>query len=123
MRGQLRPGCGWRLRNTSRNHHEKTFIQKTGLQIQIARLIIFLVSAVFQQKNALENTLAETDGRYSAMLAGYQNQINMLEAELGNMRSSIEQQGQEYKILLDIKTRLENEIATYRGLLDTEDSR
>lgn len=57
------------------------------------------------------------------MLAGYQNQINMLEAELGNMRNSIEQQGQDYKILLDVKTRLENEIATYRSLLETEESR
>lgn len=57
------------------------------------------------------------------MLAGYQSQINMLEAELGNMRTSIEQQGQEYKMLLDVKTRLENEIATYRGLLEKEESR
>lgn len=57
------------------------------------------------------------------MLAGYQNTINMLEAELANMRASIEQQGQDYKMLLDIKTRLEQEIATYRSLLETEESR
>ncbi|XP_037545614.1 keratin, type I cytoskeletal 13 [Nematolebias whitei] len=86
-----------------------------GLEIEL--------QSQLSMKNALENTLAETEARYSAMLAGYQNQINMLEAELGNMRSSIEQQGQEYKILLDVKTRLENEIATYRGLLETEESR
>uniref|UniRef100_A0A4W6C2X3 Keratin 93 n=1 Tax=Lates calcarifer TaxID=8187 RepID=A0A4W6C2X3_LATCA len=73
------------------------------------------------QLRALENTLAETENRYSAMLAGYQNTINMLEAELANMRASIEQQGQDYKMLLDIKTRLEQEIATYRSLLETED--
>lgn len=57
------------------------------------------------------------------MLGGFQNTINMLEAELGNVRASIEQQGQDYKMLLDIKTRLEQEIATYRGLLETEESR
>ena len=57
------------------------------------------------------------------MLAGYQNTINMLEGELANVRASIEQQGQDYRMLLDIKTRLEQEIATYRSLLDTEDSR
>lgn len=57
------------------------------------------------------------------MLCGYQNTINMLEAELSNMRASIEQQGQEYKMLLDIKTRLEQEIATYRKLLDSEESK
>lgn len=47
----------------------------------------------------------------------------MLENELSNVRASIEQQGQDYKMLLDIKSRLEQEIATYRSLLDTEDSR
>lgn len=57
------------------------------------------------------------------MLAGFQSSINMLEAELANVRSSIEQQGQEYRMLLDIKTRLEQEIATYRRLLETEESR
>lgn len=57
------------------------------------------------------------------MLAGFQNTINMLEAELANVRSSIEQQGQDYKMLLDIKSRLEQEIATYRSLLETEESR
>lgn len=67
--------------------------------------------------------MAETDGRYSAMLSGYQNTINMLENELGNVRQSIDAQGQDYRMLLDIKTRLEQEIATYRSLLDTEDSR
>lgn len=56
------------------------------------------------------------------MLTGYQNQINMLEAELANVRYSIDQQGQEYRMLLDIKTRLEQEIATYRSLLETEES-
>jgi len=56
------------------------------------------------------------------MLSGYQNQINTLETELANVRYSIEQQGQEYRMLLDIKTRLEQEIATYRSLLETEES-
>lgn len=57
------------------------------------------------------------------MLAGFQNTINMYEAELSNVRASIEQQGQDYRMLLDIKTRLEQEIATYRSLLETEESR
>lgn len=75
------------------------------------------------QKAALENTLAETEARYSAMLAGYQNQINMLESELAQVRASIEQQGRDYTMLLDIKSRLEQEIATYRSLLEKEESR
>lgn len=81
------------------------------------------LSSLSRQKGALENTLAETEARYSAMLAGFQSSINMLETELANVRTSIEQQGQEYRMLLDIKTRLEQEIATYRRLLETEESR
>ncbi|KAI9533866.1 Keratin, type I cytoskeletal 13 [Dissostichus eleginoides] len=86
-----------------------------GLEIEL--------QSQLSMKGALEHTLAETDGRYSSMLSGYQNTINMLENELGNVRQSIDTQGQDYRMLLDIKTRLEQEIATYRSLLDTEDSR
>lgn len=57
------------------------------------------------------------------MLAAFQGTIDMLQKELENVRESIKLQGQEYKMLLDIKTRLEQEIATYRGLLETEESR
>ncbi|XP_005810396.1 keratin, type I cytoskeletal 13-like [Xiphophorus maculatus] len=86
-----------------------------GLEIEL--------QSQLSMKGALEHTLAETEARYSSMLCGYQNTINMLEAELSNVRASIEQQGQEYKMLLDIKTRLEQEIATYRKLLDSEESK
>ncbi|XP_026159818.1 keratin, type I cytoskeletal 19-like [Mastacembelus armatus] len=86
-----------------------------GLEIEL--------QSQLSMKAALENTLAETEARYSAMLANFQNTINMLEAELSNVRASIEQQGHDYRMLLDIKTRLEQEIATYRSLLETEESR
>ncbi|XP_077965024.1 keratin, type I cytoskeletal 19 [Gasterosteus aculeatus] len=86
-----------------------------GLEIEL--------QSQLSMKGALENSLGETEARYSSMLSAFQSTINMLEQELGNVRSSIEQQGQEYRMLLDIKTRLEQEIATYRSLLETEESR
>ncbi|KAM4623007.1 keratin, type I cytoskeletal 19-like [Discoglossus pictus] len=73
-------------------------------------------------KSALEGTLAETEGRYCVQLSQIQDMISNVEAQLGELRSDMERQSYEYKILMDVKTHLEQEIATYRRLLEGEDS-
>jgi acidic type I keratin len=48
--------------------------------------------------------------------------IGGIEAQLGNVRADMERQNQEYQQLMGIKTRLEQEIATYRNLLEGQDA-
>ncbi|KAM3923008.1 keratin, type I cytoskeletal 19-like [Leptodactylus fuscus] len=73
------------------------------------------------KKSALEGTLAETEDDYGNQLAYIQGLVNSVEAELSGFRYDLERQNHEYKILMDIRMRLEMEIATYRRLLQEED--
>ncbi|KAM4750358.1 keratin 97 [Anableps anableps] len=72
-------------------------------------------------KSALEGQLSETESRFSLQLRNLQVMVDGLQTEITQMRADIERQGSEYQMLLDIKTRLELEIAEYRRLLDGED--
>lgn len=68
----------------------------------------------------MEQSIEEISGRYCARLSQLQVTIILLETELYQLRTSIEQQQAEYNQLLDIKMRLEQEIAEYRRLLGGE---
>uniref|UniRef100_A0A8C9YB16 IF rod domain-containing protein n=1 Tax=Sander lucioperca TaxID=283035 RepID=A0A8C9YB16_SANLU len=74
-------------------------------------------------KASLEGTLAETQTRYAAQLASLQNMVTSLETRVSQLHANIASNKLEYDMLLDLKTRLELEIAEYRRLLDGEDDR
>ncbi|XP_075436341.1 keratin, type I cytoskeletal 19-like [Ascaphus truei] len=80
------------------------------------------LQAQLSTKSALEGTLAETEGRYCFQLSQLQEMIGCVETQLAELRSDMERQSYEHKLLLDAKSRLEQEIATYRRLLEGEDA-
>ncbi|XP_040291201.1 keratin, type I cytoskeletal 47 kDa-like [Bufo bufo] len=94
----------------------------TELKRTIQSLEIELQAALATKKN-LENSLAETEGNYCVHLGKIQDKIGALELHLCEIRTDMERQGLEYNQLLNIKTRLEHEIETYRCLMDGESSK
>ncbi|KFP81744.1 Keratin, type I cytoskeletal 17, partial [Apaloderma vittatum] len=67
---------------------------------------------------ARQSNLEDTERRYNMQLQQIQGMIGPLEEELASIRCETESQNEEYKMLLGIKTRLEQEIAQYRALLE-----
>ncbi|XP_024091042.2 keratin, type I cuticular Ha4 isoform X2 [Pongo pygmaeus] len=72
-------------------------------------------------RDSLENTLTESEARYSSQLSQVQRLITNVESQLAEIRCDLERQNQEYQVLLDVRARLECEINTYRSLLESED--
>lgn len=105
--------------NTEQIQTSKTEI--TDLRRTIQGLEIELQSQL-SMKASLENNLAETEARYGGQLAQIQALITSIEAQLSDVRCDMERQNYDYKMLMDIKTRLELEITTYRQLLEGHDS-
>lgn len=69
-------------------------------------------------KNSLENSLKEVETRYNMQIEQLNAVLLHLESELAQTRAEGQRQTQEYEALLNIKVKLEAEIATYRRLLE-----
>ncbi|XP_062389759.1 keratin, type I cytoskeletal 18 [Sardina pilchardus] len=86
--------------------------QKQALEID--------VQALHNMNRSLEDTLADTQNRSAREMTQYNKIIVQLEDELGQVRAQVERQRLDYQTLLNLKMKLESEIATYHSLLEGE---
>lgn len=74
------------------------------------------------QVAALEGNLGETGHKYSSEMERLQATLSQLEDDLSLLRVDMQRTKTDYEQLLRIKQNLEMEIATYRRLLEGEET-
>ncbi|XP_029460956.1 keratin, type I cytoskeletal 18-like isoform X2 [Rhinatrema bivittatum] len=67
---------------------------------------------------SLENTLRETEDYYANNMANLNRILSKLQEDLAACRADMERQMRDYEVLLNVKTKLEDEINHYHRLLE-----
>ncbi|XP_021458761.2 keratin, type I cytoskeletal 18 isoform X1 [Oncorhynchus mykiss] len=80
------------------------------------------LESLYKQVAALEGNLSETGQKYSLEMERLQATLSQLEEDLSQLRLDMQRNKTDYEQLLRIKQNLEMEIATYRRLLEGEET-
>ncbi|XP_004583247.1 keratin, type I cytoskeletal 18 [Ochotona princeps] len=106
-----------------------TIVTSQSAEVSAAELTLTDLRRTFQSleidlesmknlKASLESNLQDVEARYAMQMEQLNGVLLHLESELAQTRAEGQRQAQEYESLLNIKVKLEAEIATYRRLLE-----
>ncbi|XP_015672253.1 keratin, type I cytoskeletal 18 [Protobothrops mucrosquamatus] len=103
--------------NQNSKEIETARVTMTDLRRTVQTLEIELES-MRNVRASLEGNLLEVESRYAMQIEHLNGILLRTEAELSQLRNDVQRQADDYQALLNIKDKLEAEIATYRHLLE-----